>query len=96
MKYWYTHIWDIKERNWYETHPDMLFTVPACAEYQQMTREHRIPLLVMPEAMLERGTRETVECPVCEYINLQIRQGTIQDPDIWDDLATAPISRQRV
>lgn len=87
---YFTHIWDITEFNWFVDHPDMLFTVPACGEYYQATRDHKIPLLVMPEAMLERGTNREIDCPVCYYINQQIRQGTVQDPDIWDDLAGPP------
>lgn len=91
MKYYYTHIWDINEHNWYLDHPDMLFTVPVCGEYYQSTRDHRIPLLIMPEAMLPRGTGYDVTCPACDYVNMQIRQGTVLDPDIWAELAGPPI-----
>jgi hypothetical protein len=89
-RYYHTHIWAIDEYNWFLDHPDMVFTVPACGEFYNATRNHKIPLLVMPEAMLPRGTNQDVRCSVCEYLNLQIKQGTIQDPDIWDDLAESP------
>lgn len=84
-KFYYTHIWDIWEYAWYLDHPDMILTVPACSD-----RAYRIPRLVMPEAMLDRGTSREVHCPKCALLNLSIRQGTTQDPDIWDDLALPP------
>ena len=90
MNYRYTHIWDITEYSWFLGHKDMMFTVPVCAEFYNATRESKIPILVMPEAMLIRGTGQTVHCPVCNYLNMQIKQGTIQNPDIWEDLAEGP------
>lgn len=84
----YTHIWDIADYGWFVEHPDMLFGVPACADYYQATREHKIPMLIMPEFLLVRGTNKVISCPVCTYINEQIRAGTFFQEDIWDDLAT--------
>ena len=68
----------------------MILAVPACAESCEMTRDDKRTLLVVPEALLKRGTAQDPDCEVCAIINLQIRQGTVQDPDIWYDLAEAP------
>lgn len=87
----YTHIWDFEERIYYNSHPDMILFVPACAEYFRSTRKDRLTMLVIPELLLERGTNQQVNCYVCDYLNQQIRQGTMQDPDIWDELADAPM-----
>lgn len=94
MRYYFTHIWDIWEYAWFLDHKDMMFTTPACAEYYKSTRESKLPSLVMPEATLIRGTGQTVQCPVCNYLNMQIKQGTVQDPDIWKDLAEGPQEKQ--
>jgi hypothetical protein len=84
MKLHNTHIWDPAEYAWYLTHPDMLFTVPVCGEFYRATRYDKIPLLVMPEAMLHCGTLEAVRCPVCAYVNTQY------DTGVWDELAGPP------
>lgn len=86
----YTHIWDIEELAWYESHRDStILVVPACAEYYNATRATSRPLLFPPEMMLPRGTDDDPACPVCQLLNMQIRQG-VQKPDIWAELAEAP------
>lgn len=83
---YFTHIWDVEEWQWYVAHRDtMLFAVPACGAERDATREHKRPYLVLPEEILERGTLQTVRCPICRKINDEIlTHGDVEYDCIWD------------